>query len=313
MTNQINLINSSISNSTFSASKAIIFLHPPYGPESNKLRQDITVTCKKEKLQIIKIIQSKDSYDYRAFVKLAHRISTCHNKPITVIIDDDLLSTPVNTIMWAVLGTLLAARLITVVTYKRYYSDVILRKLTKYESRFLCKATRFFKTHYCFNWSKLINKFNRNSTTSIIKQINSSTTEAILFFQSQKDVVNHNILDKIIITCVENGLKIIKTIHAKGYYDYIAFFELIHQVKERSNKPITIIINDLLPKVRTNAIFLAILSTLVIQEQVTITTYRRILDEIVLRNLKPEESNFLIKAAHYVEPYEIYEWKDFDN
>lgn len=96
-----------------STSKAIIFLHPPYGLESDKLRHDLAVSCKKEKLKILKITQSKDSYDYRAFCKLVHRINTCHNKPITVIIDYDLLNTPVNNIMWAVFGTLLAAKLIT--------------------------------------------------------------------------------------------------------------------------------------------------------------------------------------------------------
>ncbi|MFY9590231.1 hypothetical protein [Rickettsia endosymbiont of Halotydeus destructor] len=93
------MTNQSTPNSILPASKAIIFLHPPYGFESEQLRQKLAISCKKEKLKILKIIQAKGSYDYRSFVKLIHRISTCHNKPLTVIIDDNLLNTSANTIM----------------------------------------------------------------------------------------------------------------------------------------------------------------------------------------------------------------------
>ncbi|WP_341793312.1 MULTISPECIES: hypothetical protein [unclassified Rickettsia] len=158
MTDQNNQSNLITPKPIFSAPKAIIFLHPPYGLESDKLRQGISISCKKGKLKILKIIQSKDSYDYRAFCKLVRRISTCHNKPVTVIIDDELLNTPVNTIMWAVFGTLLAAKLITVVTYNKDGSDIILRKLTKYESRFLHQATAYFEKYYCFNWNKTMGR-----------------------------------------------------------------------------------------------------------------------------------------------------------
>jgi hypothetical protein len=159
--NQTTKLNSSTPNSILSASKAIIFLHPPYGLESDQLRQDLAVRCKKEKLKILKIIQAKDPYDYRPFVKLIHRINTCHNKPITVIINDDLLDTPDNTIMWAVLGTLITAKFITVITYKNTKKDgsnIILRNLTKYENRFLHRATAYFERYYCFNWNKAIGK-----------------------------------------------------------------------------------------------------------------------------------------------------------
>ena len=65
MTNQINPTN-----------KAILFLLPPYGTRSDKIRRDTNISCKQSKLTLIKIIQAKHYYDYGALVKLIHRTIT---------------------------------------------------------------------------------------------------------------------------------------------------------------------------------------------------------------------------------------------
>ena len=116
-------------------SKAILFLLPPYNTKSEKISYDTNLSCKKSNLTLIKIIKAKNYYDYKAFVTLIYTVIKHPDKPIIVIIDEDILNTVENTIMWAVLGTLITAKLIIVATYERDQSNIKLIELTKDENK----------------------------------------------------------------------------------------------------------------------------------------------------------------------------------
>ncbi|KJV91534.1 hypothetical protein [Rickettsia bellii] len=144
-------------------SKAILFLLPPYNTKSEKISYDTNLSCKKSNLTLIKIIKAKNYYDYKAFVTLIYTVIKHPDKPIIVIIDEDILNTVENTIMWAVLGTLITTKLIIVATYERDQSNIKLIELTKDENRFLEFSAYCFKTYYYINWEKKIKKIKANA------------------------------------------------------------------------------------------------------------------------------------------------------
>ncbi|WP_342271280.1 hypothetical protein [Candidatus Tisiphia endosymbiont of Parasteatoda lunata] len=132
-------------------SKAIIFSDPAY---DLSLRDDVIITSQQEGLTIVEIIESKGPYDYCTLGKLIRRVMTCSDKSVIILIDEDLLYTPINTLLWAVLGTLSSAGLITVTTYERFYKKVLLKKVNIEDDYFLYVAATYCKRYHTFGSKK---------------------------------------------------------------------------------------------------------------------------------------------------------------
>ncbi|WP_341747935.1 hypothetical protein [Candidatus Tisiphia endosymbiont of Dascillus cervinus] len=132
-------------------SEAIIFLDPAYDhPKDLKLRDDVSATSEQDGLTIVEIIESKGPYDHSTFGKLIRRVMSCNNKPVTILINEDIRHTTINTLLWSVLGTLSSADLITVTTYERFYKKVLLKKVNIEDDYFLYVAATYCKNHYKF-------------------------------------------------------------------------------------------------------------------------------------------------------------------
>ncbi|WP_341755312.1 hypothetical protein [Candidatus Tisiphia endosymbiont of Ptychoptera albimana] len=137
------------------ASEAIIFFDPAYDhPKDMKLRDDVITTSQQEGLTVVEIIESKGPYDYCTLGKLIRRVMTCSDKSVIILIDEDLLYTPINTLLWAVLGTLSSAGLITVTTYERFYKKVLLKKVNIEDDYFLYVAATYCKRYHTFGSKK---------------------------------------------------------------------------------------------------------------------------------------------------------------
>jgi hypothetical protein len=137
-------------------SEAIIFLDPAYEhPKGVKLRDDVTTTSQQEGLTVVEIIEFKGSYDHSTFGKLIRRVMSCNNKPVTILINEGLRHTTINTLLWSVLGTLSFAGLITVTTYERSYKKVLLKKVNIEDDYFLYVAATYCKHHYKFGNEQL--------------------------------------------------------------------------------------------------------------------------------------------------------------
>ncbi len=132
-------------------SKAIIFSDPAY---DLSLRDDVIITSQQEGLTIVEIIESKEPYDYCTLGKLIRRVMICSDKFVIILIDEDLLYTPINTLLWAVLGTLSSAGLITVTTYERFYKKVLLKKVNIEDDYFLYVAATYCKRYHTFGSKK---------------------------------------------------------------------------------------------------------------------------------------------------------------
>ncbi|MCC8372446.1 MAG: hypothetical protein LN568_06980 [Rickettsia endosymbiont of Pseudomimeciton antennatum] len=136
-------------------SKAIVLLNPAYDdPTSLKLRNSIITASQKNGLTIVEIIQSKGPYDYSTLGQLTRQVMTCSNKPVTILIDENLRHTTINTLLWAVLGTLSSANLITVATYNRCYEKVLLQKINIENDYFLYVAATYCKRYHAFSSKK---------------------------------------------------------------------------------------------------------------------------------------------------------------
>ncbi|WP_342278231.1 hypothetical protein [Candidatus Tisiphia endosymbiont of Myopa tessellatipennis] len=132
-------------------SEAIIFFDPVYEhPKDLKLRDDVITTSQQEGLTVVKIIESKGPYDHSTFGKLIRQVMRCNNKPVTILINENLRHTTINTLLWSVLGTLSSAGLITVTTYERSYKKVPLKKVNIEDDYFLYVAATYCKNHYKF-------------------------------------------------------------------------------------------------------------------------------------------------------------------
>ncbi|WP_375332773.1 MULTISPECIES: hypothetical protein [unclassified Candidatus Tisiphia] len=132
-------------------SEAIIFLDPAYDhPKDLKLRDDVSATSEQDGLTIVEIIESKGPYDHSTFGKLIRRVMSCNNKPVIILINEDIRHTTINTLLWSVLGTLSSAGLITVTTYERSYKKVLLKKVNIEDDYFLYVAATYCKNHYKF-------------------------------------------------------------------------------------------------------------------------------------------------------------------
>ncbi|MDD9334646.1 MAG: hypothetical protein PV347_01120 [Rickettsiaceae bacterium] len=69
------------------ASEAIIFFDPAYDhPKDMKLRDDVITTSQQEGLTVVKIIESKVSYDHATLGQLIRQVMTCSNNPVTILI-----------------------------------------------------------------------------------------------------------------------------------------------------------------------------------------------------------------------------------
>lgn len=133
-------------HTTTLTSNAVIFLTPPYNKSNNlKLRNDVITTSQQEGLTVVEIIESKGPYDYCTLGKLIRRVMTCSDKSVVILIDEDLLYTPINTLFWSVLGTLSSAGLITVTTYEKFYKKVLLKKVNIEDDYFLYVAATYCK------------------------------------------------------------------------------------------------------------------------------------------------------------------------
>ncbi|WP_375359093.1 hypothetical protein [Candidatus Tisiphia endosymbiont of Neophilaenus lineatus] len=142
-------------HTTTLTSNAIIFLTPPYNKSNDlKLRNDVITTSQQEGLTVVEIIESKGPYDYCTLGKLIRRVMTCSDKSVIILIDEDLLYTPINTLFWSVLGTLSSAGLITVTTYERFYKKVLLKKVNIEDDYFLYVAATYCKRYHTFGSKK---------------------------------------------------------------------------------------------------------------------------------------------------------------
>ncbi|WP_341759792.1 hypothetical protein [Candidatus Tisiphia endosymbiont of Ptychoptera albimana] len=136
-------------------SKAIVLLNPAYdAPTSLKLRNNIITASQKNGLTIVGIIQSTEPYDHATLGQLIRQIMTCSNKPVTILIDEELRHTTINTLLWAVLGTLSSANLIAVTTYNRCYEKVLLQKVNIEDDYLLYVAATYCKRYHAFGSKK---------------------------------------------------------------------------------------------------------------------------------------------------------------
>ncbi|WP_367363780.1 hypothetical protein [Candidatus Tisiphia endosymbiont of Nedyus quadrimaculatus] len=79
---------------------------------------------------------------------------SCNNKPVTILINENLRHKTINTLLWAVLGTLSSASLITVTTYERCYEEVLLQKVNIEDDYFLYVAATYCQRHHTFGSKK---------------------------------------------------------------------------------------------------------------------------------------------------------------
>ena len=137
-------------------SEAIIFFNPAYDhPKDLKLRDEVITTSQQEGLTVVEIIESKGPYDHATLGQLTRQVITCSNKPVTILINEYLRHRTINTLLWAVLGTLSSAGLITVTTYERFYKKILLKKVNIEDDYFLYVAATYCKNCYKFGNEQL--------------------------------------------------------------------------------------------------------------------------------------------------------------
>ncbi|MFY9589647.1 hypothetical protein [Rickettsia endosymbiont of Halotydeus destructor] len=135
-------------------SKPILFLQPPFDLESKQIREELTAYCEQKGHGILKTVKSISPYDYDSFHKLIRIINNWQVKPVMVLIDYYSLRTPINKILWAVIGTLRTAELIKIYVYVREGKELSLRQLNKRENDFLCQAVIYDKSPDIGSWNK---------------------------------------------------------------------------------------------------------------------------------------------------------------
>jgi len=104
------MTNQNFSTSTTSDfHKVIAFLQPPYEHSNNclQVKQDIAELCQKKNLNLLAAIDFKDPCDQQALNRLVELVKYfASNRPIILMINEEMVATPANVPFWSVIGTL---------------------------------------------------------------------------------------------------------------------------------------------------------------------------------------------------------------
>jgi|GEM_PF-5288585 len=299
MTNQNFSTISNFPNSNFP--KVIAFLQPPYDHNKNslKVKEDLSKFCQKNNFNLLEAIDFKDPCDYKVLHKLVNLVdaNTSDNAPtpIKIMINEEMVATPINIPFWHVLGTLVDMKRITVAAYDYDCGSIFLDDSYLSQFDFFKIASSYFKNHYILYQKRQI-------STSKNRFIGQLTPKPILFLLGPYTPENRELRKEIATYCKNNSLGILKTIRPIDSLDAVSFRNLVREVAKLKNKPVMIIIDESKLHDLDNMIFWVILGTLRTAELIKVSTYTRVNGVITLNHLnkhkinKPK-NNFIYEAT----------------
>ncbi|HJD67119.1 MAG TPA: hypothetical protein LFV66_01400 [Rickettsia endosymbiont of Bembidion lapponicum] len=122
------------------AQKSILFLQPFYNDESLELRAKLKTYCKNKDYGKLKTIRYTNPYDFTSLYALIRDVKISKVKPARILIDQEIINTPIHKILWIMLDTLLIEGTIEIYVYVQENDTLYIRRLKESEDRLLSSA-----------------------------------------------------------------------------------------------------------------------------------------------------------------------------